>query len=43
MNIQNPGITELSYISENGAFYAYVSLIFQEVTLQAPKIKKAHS
>ena len=34
-NIQNPGITELSYIFRNGAFYPYISLIFQEVTFQA--------
>ena len=31
----NPGITELSYIFRNGAFYPYISLIFQEVTFQA--------
>ena len=34
-NIQNPGITELSYIFRNGAFSPYISLIFQEVTFQA--------
>ena len=28
-NIQNPGITELSYISRNGALYLYIFLIFQ--------------
>ena len=30
--VQNPGIMELFHISGNGAFYLYISLIFQEVT-----------
>ena len=39
-NIQNLGITELSYISETMAFWHYISLIFQEVTFGALKMKK---
>ena len=35
MNIQNLGITEISYISANGAFDPSISFIFQELTLQA--------
>ena len=31
---------ELSYISENGAFLPDISLIFQEVTFRARKMKK---
>ena len=31
-NIQNSAITKLSNISGNGAFYPYISVIFQEVT-----------
>ena len=34
-----PGITELSYISGNKAF-SYSSLIFQDVTFRARKMKK---
>ena len=38
--IQNPDITELYYISGNEAF---CSLIFQEATFRAQKIKRTHS
>ena len=31
-DIQNSGITKFSYISGNGLFYPYISLLFQEVT-----------
>ena len=41
--ILNPGITKLSYISGNGVFQPYISLIFQEVTFLAQKMKKTHS
>ena len=34
-NIQDPGITEFSYVSENGALYPYISLILPEVTFRA--------
>ena len=39
-NIQNPGITEGSYISRNVAFYPYTSLIFQVASFQARKMNK---
>ena len=39
--MQNPGITELSYISGNEAFWLFISLIFQEVTFRAQKWKKS--
>ena len=34
---------ELSYIPENEAFLTNISLIFQEVTFGARKVKRTHS